>query len=78
VGIVLPASVEQVTSLQLCLSYEAKQLILDDFKLLPNNVLQVLATVKNLCSKDRYLNLITAKFAEMMQIRNILNIGTRF
>jgi hypothetical protein len=47
VGIVLPASVGQVTSLQLCLSYEAKQLILEDFKLLPNNVLQVLAIVEN-------------------------------
>ncbi len=39
----LPASVEQVTSLQVCLSYEAKRLVLEDFKLLPNNVLQVLA-----------------------------------
>jgi hypothetical protein len=47
VGIVLPASVEQVTSLQLCLSYEAKQLILEDFKLLPNNVLQVLTIFEN-------------------------------
>ncbi len=46
-GIVLPASVGQVTSLQFCLSYEAKQLILEDFKLLPNNVLQVLAIVEN-------------------------------
>ena len=41
VGIVLPGEVGEVSSLQLTLSYEQKRLVIEQFRLIPNNVLQV-------------------------------------